>query len=347
MLLDLALRVPRLRRLRDARDALLLERDALLREREAATGRTSESEAELALWRNRAVSRFFHYTAVFDPEEVMRRHAVPGLLSRPGYLTNFLGVVIDPKFFPTILDDRAGTVEGIPIPANWHADIAEWGAALRAVDLARDSFTVIELGCGWGCWLNNTGVAARRAGLRVHLIGVEGDRGHIGFAEEATAANGFAAEERSLHHGIAAATSGTALFPRQHQAGMHWGLEPIFGATEAQREAALLSGDYEALPMVSLAEVAAPHARIDLLHVDIQGGEADLVEASMALLREKVAYLLIGTHSRPIEGRLFQALRDAGWHLEIERPAFPNPNDLSGSVAVDGVQGWRNPALLP
>ncbi|MBL6079103.1 hypothetical protein JMJ56_13885 [Belnapia sp. T18] len=347
MLLDLAMRLPRLRRLREARDALLQERDALLRERDAAGGFGPEAAAELALWRNRAVSRFFHYTAVFDPEEVMRRHAATGLAPRPGYLTNFLGVVIDPKFFPTILDDRAGTVEGIPIPANWHADIAEWGAALRAVDLARGSFTVIELGCGWGCWLNNTGVAARRAGLSVHLIGVEGDRGHIGFAEEATTANGFAPEQRSLHHGIAAAASGTALFPRQQHAGMSWGLEPVFGATEAQREAALRSGDYEVLPMVSLAELAAPHARIDLLHVDIQGGEADLVEAAMPLLREKVAYLLIGTHSRPIEGRLFQALRASGWQLEIERPAFPNPQDLVGSVAVDGVQGWRNPALLP
>jgi hypothetical protein len=40
-------------------------------------------------------------------------------------------------------------VEPIPIPANWHADIAEWAAALRAVDLARGSFTMAELGCGW------------------------------------------------------------------------------------------------------------------------------------------------------------------------------------------------------
>jgi hypothetical protein len=40
-------------------------------------------------------------------------------------------------------------VEGIPIPANWHADIAEWAAALRAVELAEETFTVVELGCGW------------------------------------------------------------------------------------------------------------------------------------------------------------------------------------------------------
>lgn len=106
------------------------------------------------------IGPFFHYNSSFDPQEVMRRHAVRGLGATPGYLTNFLGVLIDPKFFPDILQGRAGEVEDIPIPANWHADIAEWGAALRAVDLACDRFTVIELGCGWGCWMNNTGVAA-------------------------------------------------------------------------------------------------------------------------------------------------------------------------------------------
>jgi hypothetical protein len=91
----------------------------------------------------------------------------------------------------------------------------------------------------------------------------------------------------------------------------------------------------------------APHARTDLLHVDIQGREADLIEACVELLHEKVAYLLVGIHSRPIEGCLFGALRRAGWRLEIKRPASLIPHDLSGSAAVDSVQGWRNPSLLP
>jgi hypothetical protein len=346
VLRDLAAQLPPIRRLRDGRDALLRERDTLARQGESAQRVLREQEAELAVWRNRPISRFFHYNAIFDPEEAIRQHAAPGLIPRSGYLTNFLGVLIDPKFFPTILDNLAGQVEGVPIPANWHADIAEWGAALRAVDLAHGSFTIVELGCGWGCWLNNAGVAARRAGLRVHLVGVEGDRGHVGFAEEATATNGFSPSQVTLRHGIAAATSGTALFPRQDRAGVEWGLEPVFGATQAEREAAAVSGDYELLPMISLPDLAAGHPRIDLLHVDIQGGEVGLVEGSMDFLQDKVAYLLMGTHSRQIEGRLFEALRAAGWQLEIERPAILNPPDLPGSVAVDGVQGWRNPVLL-
>ncbi len=337
---DVALKFPAIRRLHDSRNALLAERGALAEQLAASEARRSGRAST-------AASPFFHYNASFDPQEVMRRHAVPDVKARPGYLTNFLGVAIDPKFFPTILDGRAGQVEGIPIPANWHADIAEWGAALRAVDLAHDSFTMVELGCGWACWMNNTGVAARRTALDVHLIGIEGDEGHIVFAREACEANGFRADQVTLRHGIAAAGSGFALFPRQERAGIGWGSEPIFNASQAQRRNALASGSHDELPMISLAEIAAPHTRIDLLHVDIQGGEADLIADCLQVLRQKVAYIVIGTHSRQIEGRLFEALLQAGWQLEIERPAILSVAHSAPSVTVDGIQGWRNPDLAP
>ena len=323
----LALRIPAIRRLYESRNALLQERSSL-------------SQSGLG-------SPFFHYNACFDPQEVMRRHAVADLQPHPGYLTNYLGVLTDPKYFPGILDGRAGTVEPIPIPANWHSDIAEWGAALRAVDLARDSFTMIELGCGWGCWMNNTGRAARRLGLDVCLIGVEGDPEHLAFAREATTANGFEQSQVILHHGIAAPTAGTALFPRQAQAGVSWGSAPIFGASEAEQALALQTGSHEALKMITLAELAAPKPYIDLVHIDIQGGEADLIASSLSLLSEKVAYLVIGTHSRQIEGSLFETLLGAGWQLEIERPALLTIGSEEPAVYVDGVQGWRNLSLRP
>jgi hypothetical protein len=335
ILRNAALTIPQVRRLRDARDALLDERNCL-------SARLAECERRSMAPSD---SPFFHYNAAFDPQEIMRRHAASDLHASPQYFTNFLGVRIDPKFFPTILQGRAGQLESIPIPANWHADIAEWGAALRAVDLARGTFTVIELGCGWGCWMNNTGVAARRAGLDVNLIGVEGDEAHVAFAQEACAANGFALHQVTLRRGIAAPTGGIALFPREKQAGINWGSEPIFGATEEQRLSATQSGRYDELPMIALAELVAPHARVDLLHVDIQGGEADFIAGCLPVMHEKVAYLLVGTHSRQIEGRIMDTLLQVGWKLEIERPAIFSLTGGSPRITVDGVQGWRNPSI--
>lgn len=293
------------------------------------------------------MSPFFHYNANFDAQAVMKAHAVPDLQPNTGFLTNFLGVLIDPKFFPEILKGRAGEVEPIPIPANWHADIAEWAAALRAVDLSGRTFSVIELGCGWGCWLNNTGVAARRSSRQPNLIGIEGDPGHIQFAREACSANGFTDAQVTLFHGIAAARDGKALFPIQEDAGSHWGLEPILNASMLDIVKAKLSGKYQELPLISLNRASASCSRVDLLHIDIQGGEADLIKGCLPLLNGKVAYIVVGTHSREIEGRIFESLRSAGWLLEIERPAILSLVGGVPQISVDGVQGWRNPRLLP
>lgn len=322
----LALSIPAIRRLYDSRNELAA---ALELERSHGPG-----------------SPFFHYFSVFDPAELIMRYAAPDLVGQPGLTTNFLGVLTDPKVFPAGLMPLEGKVEAAPIPANWHADMAEWGAALRAVDLAVGRCTVVELGCGWGCWLNNMGVAARGRGLDVRLVGIEGDPGHIGFAKETAKLNGFSAAQVKIHHGVAAATSGIALFPRQEHSGGSWGLEPIFGAKEEQRVAAVTAGTHDELPMMALDELIASLDRVDLLHIDIQGGEADLVAGSLPTLGAKVAYILIGTHSRQIEGRIMESLFAEGWVLEIERSAILISGPFGPTVSVDGVQGWRNPRLL-
>lgn len=336
MLREAALSIPPLRRLYDSRQSLAAAFEAL----------ESENKRLQVIIDNHPQDVFFYYNASFDAIETMKRHAVEGLKPMPGHLTNWLGVRINPKFFPTILAERAGQVEGIPIPANWHADIAEWAVALRAVEMSREMFSMIELGCGWGCWMNNTGVAARTAGKAVHLIGIEGDEGHIDFANEALATNGFTPNQFTLHRGIAAAHSGMALFPRAENSGEVWGSEPVFGVTHEQTAAAVAAGSHDALPMVSLSEAIGDRDRIDLLHIDIQGGEANLIRDCLDLLGEKVAYILIGTHSREIEGRLFEYLLGAGWLLEMERPALLRMQSGVPIVTVDGVQGWRNPRLL-
>ncbi|TXM71528.1 class I SAM-dependent methyltransferase [Methylobacterium sp. WL69] len=292
-------------------------------------------------------SLFDHYFSAFDAEALIRRHAVPDLRPSPGLVTNFLGVRIDPVFVPSILPAMAGTVEGIPIPANWHADIAEWAAALRAVELARGTFAMIELGCGWGCWINQTAAAARRRGLALDLIGVEGDEGHLAFARQSATTNAIATTELTLHHGIAAADGGVALFPRQDAPGGTWASAPVFGASEEEQGRLLATGHYDALPMIALSAAIGDRRRIDLIHIDIQGGEADLVAACLPILTERVGYLVIGTHSRQIEGRLFNDMLGAGWVLEMDRPAILDLQLPPPFLRVDGLQGWRNPRVTP
>jgi FkbM family methyltransferase len=291
-------------------------------------------------------SPYYHYHATLDVEGIIRAHEDKRRIAKPGHLVNFIGVAMNIAFMP-FLSDHSGTVEALPIPANWHAEMGEFAAALRAVDLAQKRFTMIELGCGWGCWMNNTGLAARRRGLKVRLIGVEGDHGHIGFAREALETNGVDPKDYKLWHGIAGAQAGTALFPRQRQSGEDWGLEPKFGLSPDERAKLLADGPYDELPVLALDDIVGDERRIDLLHMDIQGGEADFVRDCMPILVEKVAYIVIGTHSRAIEGRLMTDLTSAGWILEIERPSDFVISESGPVTVTDGIQGWRNPRLAP
>lgn len=216
---------------------------------------------------------FFHYNATFDAIEIIRRHAATNVTSDPSYLTNYLGVRISPSVCPPMLQGCAGQIEPIPIPGNWHADIAEIAAVLRSVELAEETFTMAELGCGWGCWMNNAGMAAKRRGLRVLLTGIEGDEGHIAFAKETLAINAFSPDEIRLIWGIAAATEGVALFPRQAVSGTGWGSEPVFNADAETRAKAVEAGSHDELPMIPLSNlIDEKQGRLDLLHIDIQGG---------------------------------------------------------------------------
>lgn len=210
--------------------------------------------------------------------------------------------------------------------------------------MAESTFRVAELGCGWGCWLNNTGVAARRRGLAVELVGIEGDKGHVAFAKEALATNGFASSEYRLIHGIAAPGRGKALFPRAAHAGRSWGLEPIFGASLIEIAKAKVSASHDVLDMVPLEDIAAGKL-LDLLHIDIQGGEADYVRSCLPDMNALVRRVVIGTHSREIEGSIMTTLLEAGWRLEIERPAIFSLATGRPVITVDGVQGWANPRL--
>lgn len=334
MLRKLALHIPSVRRMRDGLEAHV----------EGLKTQLREANENLHQAKNSPTSPFFHYASAFDAIEIMHRYAVKDPVASPDHLTNFLGVKTAPDFFPGILDGRGGEVEGIPIPANWHADIAEWAAALRAVDLSGEKFRVIELGCGWGCWLNNTGLAALSTGREVELIGVEGDTGHVEFAHRAMADNGFNKSQYRIVHGIAAPDDGYALFPVVEESGAMWASEPIIGATSEQREEATRTGRYIELPAYSLASIANG-SPVDLLHIDIQGGEADFVASALSDLNKYVRYIVIGTHSRQIEGRILDTLLTAGWDIEMERAAIVRIIDGSPQITVDGVQGWRNPAL--
>jgi FkbM family methyltransferase len=287
----------------------------------------------------------WHYQSSFDAIGLISKYAKSALVPSPAHVTNFLGVKIRPEFLPGILAGRAGTVEKPPIPDNWHADIAEWGSCLRALDLSGDRFVLLELGCGWGCWMNNLGVAAKSAGKRIRVLGIEADQEHLRYAERALADNGISPAEYGLTLGIAGKSGDFALFPKI-ASGIDWGGAAVFDPTAAQLEEARASGRFIPIPVIDIEKLIEDEPRIDFLHVDIQGAELELLAELAGLLRRKMRYVFIGTHSKQIEAGLFDLFSsDPVWKLEMERAATFRLVDGRPQIAGDGIQAWRNSAL--
>ncbi|MEM6477432.1 MAG: FkbM family methyltransferase [Pseudomonadota bacterium] len=331
----------------------------------AAAREPSAEQIHQALWA---------YASAIDAPGLIARASAesgpkPGPEPMQGCLRNFQGALIPVAVSPDILAPLEGTLEGPPAPGNWHGCRAEWGGALHAVAQARGTFTMAELGCGWGPWMLATGIAARARGLAPRLIGVEASARHLTQARQTLALNGFGADQVTLHHAVAGTPdmAATALFPRDPQGGpgnqgthgtiTDWGRAAIF-ETESAPDTAL-SATHERLRCLSLAEISAG-APLDLLHLDIQGAELEVVRGNWAEIAARVRRVLIGTHGRALEGALTAHFESQGWRLEVERPALCRLSETgfesgfetgadSGAdsgraeVLIDGVQLWRSP----
>jgi hypothetical protein len=83
---------------------------------------------------------------------------------------------------------------------------------------------------------------------------------------------------------------------------------------------------------------------IDLLHIDIQGAEFDYVTGNFPAIEAHVRRVLIGTHSRLIEGQLTGWFLDRGWTLEMDRPVIITLSAGKPVTQIDGVQLWAHPA---
>jgi FkbM family methyltransferase len=299
---------------------------------------------------NRALERaplhhvLYHYTSSFYPNLLIQSASDHDQVPEPGFVKNFTGVRVRPKIMPSVLGKLTGTVEGPPDPGNWHADIAEWGAAFHAVAQSGGTFRMVEVGCGWGCWMVNSGAYARKLGKKVQLIGIEGDPDHLADADMTLKDNGFSEGDYRLVNGVAGPKTGVALFPVLDAPGEEWGGEAVFYPSAEEHKRLLETGRYRELPCYPLADLAGG-STLDLLHIDIQGAEVDFIRGNFEHVARFVRRVLIGTHSRVIEGELTRHFLENGWSLEMDRPALSEIVEGRPEIRVDGVQMWKNPSL--
>lgn len=240
----------------------------------------------------------------------------------------------------------------LPIPDDgYHAEASEYVAVADSVKRAGSRYAIAELGAGWGPWIGLGGVMARSKGIReIELIGVEALPARFELLEAHLASNHLRPEagETTTLDGVTCRLVNGAVTPTRSEV---WFPDvPItdMGSAVSESES---NRDYRGKRVKNLRVQGHPLAEIlgdsqlDLLHIDVQGAELALIEANLALLAERVQGIMIGTHSRVIEGALIDVLYANGWRLELEKPCRvewrANPPSMEAMTMVDGCQYWR------
>lgn len=260
-----------------------------------------------------------------------------------GSIRDFLGTTTSVDYFPADHAHLGGAVWSASAP-GLHGT-AEWMGTLRSILECGDKFTAFELGAGWGPWLVS---AARGAALRgisdIDLVGVEASADHYEFMRRHFIANALDPDSFSLHRAIIASVDGVAQFPKLHVGAEDYGASAVFN--DSEKENAARRGELEEVRAIGLSSLLSEHERVDLIHMDIQGHEEDVLRSAISALNTKVRRMIIGTHSRSIEGHLLDLLSGEGWICEFEQPCkLQFLQDGQFLMVTDGEQVWRNPRL--
>jgi hypothetical protein len=100
------------------------------------------------------------------------------------------------------------------------------------------------------------------------------------------------------------------------------------------------------IDIVPMLDLVVREPRWDPIHIDVQGDEVEICCSCIIELNARVHWIIVGTHSRKIEGDFLELMRRAGWSLEHEKPAksafAPNPTTLDTMTTLDRTQVLRN-----
>lgn len=283
---------------------------------------------------------------------------VHGLEPTPGFITDFLGTRIRTTCVHSASRHLDGTVLGVPVPADFHSEAAEWVGLLKAVLSCKGSFRAMELGAGWGPWIVAGAVAARTRGINdVFLCGVEADPDRYEMMRQHLRDNDIDPSRHALLLGAVGAAPGRARWPKGYNPTDDMGTRPLRPEGERCRQGSEGVSDYRGfvfneymdVEVFALSDLVARQPVWDFVHIDVQGWEGEICAAGVGALNERVRWSVIGTHSRKLDGDLVDLFCRNGWVLENEKPSrfayVPGGASLEAMTTTDGVQVWRNPRL--
>lgn len=225
------------------------------------------------------------------------------------------------------------------------SEVYEWQALLDTLEEARDRFTMLELGAGYGRWTIRAAAAIRRhrPELRYRLIAVEADPVHFRWLKRHTRDNRLRRWSRAgTCRLINAAVSGRL---SRHEAFFTGDQASWYGQTLVRPDNAGWQGPSVPVKTVRLSELLRPLEHVDLIDLDVQGAELEVLSEAQRLLG-RVRRIYVETHSDTIDEQLARVFADAEgkWSQLVAIPLGSQHRTPLGEGTFDGggVQVWRN-----
>jgi len=283
--------------------------------------------------------------------------------SRPaekGYDVDFLGCKIRHEFWPATLRTGISQTSYPPLDEEYF----EWIDLLESVVSAKRSYTMIELGAGFGRWLVRAAQALRQYnGLPFHLVAVEAEPLHFQWLLLHFRDNNIDPSEHRLIHAAVTDHSGETLFyvgkrKVNAEAAAEWYGQSIATPKEVIKDENYgeycgfrlikLRRGWESIRVacVTLSEILRDLKFVDLIDLDVQGEELKVISAAIEGTTQKVKRLHIETHSRETEVGLRELMSKFRWECTADYPCGSTSQTPWGPIRfTGGVQSWLNPRV--
>jgi FkbM family methyltransferase len=288
-----------------------------------------------------------------------------------GYYVDFLGTQVNCQFVAGLpgsdTQSPSWIAENYPYPPI-DEDYLEWIDLLESVAAASGSYTMIDLGAGFGRWAVRGLFAARQFDpkLRCHVITVEAEPIVYGWMREHFLRNGIEPRRHTLLHGAVTEKPGKVEFYIGGPQGGPFDLAPNAWYGQALTKDYDLAESRQAgeycgfkvllhktgwrsirVPGVSLVRLLNKLRRVDLIDLDIEGQELAALTSAAPELDAKVKRLHIGTHGREVEAGLRQLLSAHGWQCCADYSEFSTSETPWGPITFEnGAQSWINPRFV-
>jgi FkbM family methyltransferase len=255
----------------------------------------------------------------------------------------------------------AGPVQSATVEPGWpepSEEYFEWLDILEAVDTAQGTFTMLELGAGYGRWAVRGALAARQKGLKVRIGLAEAEPQHALWLRQHLDDNQVGPDEARVYEAAVSDEAGRVVFCVSNPGeGDGWYGQSIVGGGLGGFP---VVGDYFgsplvefpggarviAAPQIALADILADYDAIDLIDFDLQGAEGRAIASAIAPLTAKVMRMHIGTHGPDIEDQLRALLPVHGWRCVRDFGCQKDNDTPYGSHPFnDGIQTWVNVRL--